>query len=148
MIWNMVPSTISAGGVRPLQRFKPHCRTWRESSINLLLMIRNSLSGPGAAIECGEVVRRQEVLRDAGNSPSITHQQELRRRRVRTALALPHLLLVIDEFGELLTAGTGISSIHAVDDRPHRTIHWSAPSGFPVSASEAGKLRGLDTYLS
>ena len=51
----------------------------------------------------GEVVRRQQVLRDAGSSPSITHYRELRATRPDLP-PLPHLLLVIDEFGELLTA--------------------------------------------
>ena len=33
----------------------------------------------------GEVVRRQEMLRDAGSSPSISHYRELRRSRARAA---------------------------------------------------------------
>ncbi|RZI93427.1 MAG: cell division protein FtsK, partial [Microbacterium sp.] len=51
----------------------------------------------------GEVVRRQELLRDAGSLPSISHYRQLRRERPDLA-PMPHLFVVIDEFGELLTA--------------------------------------------
>jgi S-DNA-T family DNA segregation ATPase FtsK/SpoIIIE len=49
----------------------------------------------------GEVVRRQELLRDAGSVPSISHYRELRMQRAELR-PLSHLLIVIDEFGELL----------------------------------------------
>src|SRR5690606_27902823 len=42
----------------------------------------------------GEVVRRQQVLRDAGSSPSITHYRELRQTRPDLP-PLPHLFVVI-----------------------------------------------------
>src|SRR4029450_11300089 len=48
----------------------------------------------------GEVVRRQELLRDAGSVPSISYYRELRHQRPELP-PLPHLFLVIDEFGEL-----------------------------------------------
>ena len=51
----------------------------------------------------GEVVRRQQQLKDADSSPSITHYRELRRERPDLP-PMPHLFVVIDEFGELLTA--------------------------------------------
>ncbi|HYI50716.1 MAG TPA: type VII secretion protein EccCa, partial [Microbacterium sp.] len=51
----------------------------------------------------GEVVRRQRLLKDAGNAASIGHYRQLRRERTDLP-PLPHLFLVIDEFGELLTA--------------------------------------------
>lgn len=93
----------------------------------------------------GEVVRRQEVLRDAGNSPSITHYRELRQTRPDLP-ALPHLLLVIDEFGELLTAEPDFVDLLLTIGRIGRSIgvHLLLSS----QRIEAGKLRGLDTYLS
>ncbi|HWU57255.1 MAG TPA: type VII secretion protein EccCa [Microbacteriaceae bacterium] len=93
----------------------------------------------------GEVVRRQKVLRDAGGSPSITHYRELRESRPELPL-LPHLLLVIDEFGELLTAEPEFIDLLMTIGRIGRSIgvHLLLSS----QRIEAGKLRGLDTYLS
>ncbi|GAB3916888.1 type VII secretion protein EccC [Microlunatus endophyticus] len=97
----------------------------------------------------GEVVRRQERLRDAGSS-SISHYRELRAERARTggpALPpMPHLFVVIDEFGELLTAEPDFIDLLIQIGRIGRSIgvHLLLSS----QRIEAGKLRGLDTYLS
>lgn len=93
----------------------------------------------------GEVVRRQQVLRDAGSSPSITHYRELRATRPELE-PLPHLLLVIDEFGELLTADPDFVDLLLTIGRIGRSIgmHLLLSS----QRIEAGRLRGLDTYLS
>ena len=93
----------------------------------------------------GEVRRRQELLRDAGSSPSITHYRELRTRRPDLP-PMPHLLLVIDEFGELLTAEPEFVDLLLMIGRIGRSIgvHLLLSS----QRIEAGKLRGLDTYLS
>lgn len=93
----------------------------------------------------GEVVRRQKVLRDAGNLASVSHYAELRRTRGDLP-PLPHLLLVIDEFGELLTAEPEFIELLITIGRIGRSIgvHLLLSS----QRIEAGKLRGLDTYLS
>ncbi|MGU3408605.1 type VII secretion protein EccCa [Microbacterium sp. M1A1_1b] len=93
----------------------------------------------------GEVVRRQRVLRDADNAPSITHYRELRTQRPELP-PLPHLLLVIDEFGELLTAEPEFIELLMTIGRIGRSIgvHLLLSS----QRIEAGRLRGLDTYLS
>ncbi len=93
----------------------------------------------------GEVVRRQKVLRDAGNLASVSHYAELRRTRPDLP-PLPHLLLVIDEFGELLTAEPEFIDLLITIGRIGRSIgvHLLLSS----QRIEAGKLRGLDTYLS
>ncbi|MEU4360782.1 type VII secretion protein EccCa [Promicromonospora sp. NPDC023987] len=92
----------------------------------------------------GEVLRRQQVLRDAG-SPSITHYREMRRERPDLE-PLPHLLLVIDEFGELLTAEPEFVDLLLMIGRIGRSIgvHLLLSS----QRIEAGRLRGLETYLS
>ena len=98
----------------------------------------------------GEVVRRQEMLRDAGSSPSISHYRALRTERIRTgdsSLApMPHLFVVIDEFGELLTAEPDFVDLLIQIGRIGRSIgvHLLLSS----QRIESGKLRGLDTYLS
>ncbi|WP_375425309.1 type VII secretion protein EccCa [uncultured Friedmanniella sp.] len=93
----------------------------------------------------GEVVRRQEMLRDAGSSPSISHYRELRRTRPELP-PMPHLFVVIDEFGELLTADPEFVELLISIGRIGRSIgvHLLLSS----QRIEAGRLRGLDTYLS
>lgn len=93
----------------------------------------------------GEVVRRQELLRDAGSSPSISHYRELRTQRPELP-PMPHLFVVIDEFGELLTAEPDFVDLLLTIGRIGRSIgvHLLLSS----QRIEAGKLRGLETYLS
>ena len=93
----------------------------------------------------GEVVRRQELLRDAGSLPSISHYRQLRRERPDLA-PMPHLFVVIDEFGELLTAEPEFVDLLITIGRIGRSIgvHLLLSS----QRIEPGKLRGLDTYLS
>ncbi|MDO5052312.1 MAG: type VII secretion protein EccCa [Pseudoclavibacter sp.] len=93
----------------------------------------------------GEVVRRQQLLKEAGSSPSITHYRQLRRERPELP-RLPHLFVVIDEFGELLTAEPDFIDLFLQIGRIGRSIgvHLLLSS----QRIEAGKLRGLDTYLS
>ncbi|QHT57426.1 type VII secretion protein EccCa [Cellulomonas sp. H30R-01] len=94
----------------------------------------------------GEVVRRQQVLRDAGSSPSITHYREMRATTRPDLPPLPHLLLVIDEFGELLTADPDFVDLLLTIGRIGRSIgmHLLLSS----QRIESGRLRGLETYLS
>lgn len=93
----------------------------------------------------GEVVRRQQLLKDAGSSPSITHYRQLREERPELA-PMPHLFVVIDEFGELLTAEPDFIDLFLQIGRIGRSIgvHLLLSS----QRIEGGKLRGLDTYLS
>lgn len=93
----------------------------------------------------GEVVRRQQQLKDAGSSPSITHYRQLRTERPELP-PMPHLFVVIDEFGELLTAEPDFIDLFLQIGRIGRSIgvHLLLSS----QRIEGGKLRGLDTYLS
>ncbi|MGL5911681.1 MAG: FtsK/SpoIIIE domain-containing protein, partial [Phycicoccus sp.] len=93
----------------------------------------------------GELVRRQVLLRDAGMCPSIAEYRQWRRTRPELP-ALPHLLLVIDEFGELLTADPDFIDVLTTIGRIGRSVgvHLLLSS----QRVEMGKLRGLDTYLS
>ncbi|NYF11724.1 S-DNA-T family DNA segregation ATPase FtsK/SpoIIIE [Pseudoclavibacter sp. JAI123] len=93
----------------------------------------------------GEVVRRQQLLKAADSSPSISHYRELRRTRPELA-PMPHLFVVIDEFGELLTAEPDFIDLFLQIGRIGRSIgvHLLLSS----QRIEGGKLRGLDTYLS
>jgi S-DNA-T family DNA segregation ATPase FtsK/SpoIIIE len=93
----------------------------------------------------GEVVRRQQLLKDAGSSPNISHYRELRAADPSLA-PMPHLFVVIDEFGELLTAEPEFIDLFLQIGRIGRSIgvHLLLSS----QRIESGKLRGLDTYLS
>ncbi|MFF8656193.1 type VII secretion protein EccCa [Streptomyces huasconensis] len=93
----------------------------------------------------GEVKRRQQVLKDAGNVADIGHYAALRAKQPELE-ALPHLFVVIDEFGELLTAKPDFIDLFLSIGRIGRSIgvHLLLSS----QRIESGKLKGLETYLS
>ncbi|WP_330261820.1 type VII secretion protein EccCa [Streptomyces sp. NBC_00539] len=94
----------------------------------------------------GEVKRRQQVLKDAGNIADIGDYNALRAERRPDLEPLPHLFVVIDEFGELLTAKPDFIDLFLSIGRIGRSIgvHLLLSS----QRIEGGKLKGLDTYLS
>lgn len=97
----------------------------------------------------GEVTRRQQMLKDAGSLADITAYRQQRIHRIRAGeevAPMPHLLVIIDEFGELLTARPDFIELFLSIGRIGRSIgvHLLLSS----QRIEAGKLRGLDTYLS
>jgi ESX secretion system protein EccC len=93
----------------------------------------------------GEVKRRQQVLKDAGNIADIATYAAARAERPGLP-PLPHLFVVIDEFGELLTAKPEFIELFLSIGRIGRSIgvHLLLSS----QRIEGGKLKGLDTYLS
>ncbi|MDR6199576.1 S-DNA-T family DNA segregation ATPase FtsK/SpoIIIE [Microbacterium sp. SORGH_AS428] len=94
----------------------------------------------------GEIVRRQELLRAAGNFANVSDYEKARRGG-RTDLApLPALLIVADEFSELLAAKPEFVESFINIGRVGRSlqVHLLLAS----QRLEEGKLRGLDTYLS
>lgn len=93
----------------------------------------------------GEVQRRQQVLKDAGNVAGIGDYAFLRSKNPDLP-PLPHLFVIIDEFGELLTARPDFIELFLSIGRIGRSIgvHLLLSS----QRIEGGKLRGLDTYLS
>ncbi|WP_431781550.1 type VII secretion protein EccCa [Streptomyces chumphonensis] len=93
----------------------------------------------------GEVKRRQQVLKDAGHIADIGTYAATRAQRPELP-PLPHLFVVIDEFGELLTAKPDFIDLFLSIGRIGRSIgvHLLLSS----QRIEGGKLKGLDTYLS
>ncbi|MFC0533440.1 type VII secretion protein EccCa [Phytohabitans kaempferiae] len=89
----------------------------------------------------GEVVRRQELLRRAGCS-SLREYEKARA----TGAPLPYLLVVCDEFSELLTAKPDFIDLFLQIGRLGRSlgVHLLLAS----QRLEEGRLRGLDTHLS
>lgn len=93
----------------------------------------------------GELQRRQELLRSAGNYANI-HDYEKARAAGAALEPLASLVLVIDEFSELLTAKPDFIEMFIQIGRIGRSlgVHLLLAS----QRLEEGKLRGLDTYLS
>jgi DNA segregation ATPase FtsK/SpoIIIE, S-DNA-T family len=94
----------------------------------------------------GEMVRRQELLRSSGNFANVTDYEKARRAG-RTDLApLPALLIVADEFSELLSAKPEFVETFVNIGRLGRSlqVHLLLSS----QRLEEGKLRGLDSHLS
>jgi ESX secretion system protein EccC len=96
----------------------------------------------------GEVQRRQQVLADAGKLTDIT-EYLMRRREAGDPPelpTLPYLLVLIDEFGELLAAKPEFIDLFLRIGRIGRSIgvHLLLSS----QRIEQGKMRGLENYLS
>lgn len=93
----------------------------------------------------GEVIRRQHLLRAAGGFASV-RDYDAARASGRELPALPALLIVIDEFTELLNARPEFLEIFVSIGRVGRSLGMHL-----VLASqrvEEGRLRGLEAHLS
>ena len=93
----------------------------------------------------GEIQRRQRVLQQAGNLANVGEYHKLRSQDERLD-PLPHLFVVIDEFGELLAAKPEFVNLFVQIGRIGRSIgmHLLLAS----QRLEEGRLRGLESYLS
>lgn len=93
----------------------------------------------------GEMQRRQEILKKAGNLPNVTAYQD-RIDAGEDLPALPHLLVIVDEFSELLTAKPDFADLFLAVGRIGRSIgvHLLLAS----QKLETGKIRGLESHLS
>ncbi|PID53450.1 MAG: type VII secretion protein EccCa [Micrococcales bacterium] len=93
----------------------------------------------------GELNRRQEVLRDAGNLASVRDYEATRTKGARLD-PLPSLLVVCDEFSEMLTQKPEFAELFVQIGRLGRSlgIHLLLAS----QRLEEGRLRGLDSHLS
>jgi S-DNA-T family DNA segregation ATPase FtsK/SpoIIIE len=93
----------------------------------------------------GEMVRRQELLRAAGNYVSL-FEYEKARLNGEPLDPLPSLLIICDEFSELLTAKPDFIDLFVMIGRVGRSlgVHLLLAS----QRLEEGRLRGLDTHLS
>jgi len=93
----------------------------------------------------GELLRRQELLRQAGNYASLRDYEKARTSGVPLA-PLPSLLVVCDEFSELLSAKPDFIDMFVQIGRVGRSlgVHLLLAS----QRLDEGRLRGLDTHLS
>lgn len=93
----------------------------------------------------GEMQRRQQVLQAAGSLPNVTEYN--RRRDAGQQLEpLPNLLVVIDEFGEILAAKPDFIDLFVQIGRIGRSI--GVHLLLATQRLEESKLRGLESHLS
>jgi S-DNA-T family DNA segregation ATPase FtsK/SpoIIIE len=93
----------------------------------------------------GEMVRRQELLREAGNFASI-RDYEKARSAGEPLEPLPSLFVVVDEFSEMLSAKPEFIDLFVAIGRLGRSLglHLLLAS----QRLEEGRLRGLESHLS
>ncbi|MFB9838986.1 type VII secretion protein EccCa, partial [Actinoallomurus acaciae] len=99
----------------------------------------------------GEQQRRQRILRDAGNVDSLGDYQ-LRQAAGGTDVngrplePLPYLLIVVDEFGELLSQRPDFIDLFVQIGRVGRSLGMHLL--LATQRLEEGRLRGLESHLS
>ncbi len=93
----------------------------------------------------GEMNRRQEILRAAGDFVSVAAYERARRGGTRLP-ALPVLLVIVDEFSELLTQQPDFAETFAAIGRLGRSLgmHLLLAS----QRLDEGRLRGIESHLS
>ena len=92
----------------------------------------------------GELARRQRLLHQAGNEPDL-RAYAARRAADPWLEPLPYLLIVVDEFGELLAARPEFLDLFSAIGRVGRSLgmHLLLAS----QRLDEGRLRGLDSHL-
>ncbi|MGW7576433.1 type VII secretion protein EccCa [Streptomyces sp. NPDC054765] len=99
----------------------------------------------------GEQQRRQKMLRDAGNLDSV-HAYQLRQAAGGTDVhgkplePLPYLLIVVDEFGELLSQRGDFIDLFVQIGRVGRSLGMHLL--LATQRLDEGRLRGLESHLS
>ncbi|HEU4674890.1 MAG TPA: type VII secretion protein EccCa, partial [Motilibacteraceae bacterium] len=96
----------------------------------------------------GELERRQQVLREAGNLDSIGQLHRARAAGDPAALAAPetpYLLVVVDEFGELLSARPEFLDTFVAIGRLGRSLGMHLL--LATQRLEEGRIRGLESHL-
>lgn len=108
-----------------------------EEEITMVDRMRDALAG--------EMNRRQELLRSAGNFANVGDYE---RARVNGAQLdpLPALFIVVDEFSELLSQKPDFAELFVMIGRLGRSLHMHLL--LASQRLEEGKLRGLDSHLS
>jgi DNA segregation ATPase FtsK/SpoIIIE, S-DNA-T family len=93
----------------------------------------------------GEMNRRQELLRAAGNFANVVDYERARARGAALP-PLPALFIIVDEFSELLSQHPDFAELFVAIGRLGRSLgmHLLLAS----QRLDEGRLRGLDTHLS
>ena len=93
----------------------------------------------------GEMNRRQELLREAGNVDGVAAYTRARRAGAQLP-PLPTLFIIVDEFSELLSQHPDFADVFVAIGRLGRSlgVHLLLAS----QRLEEGRLRGLESHLS
>lgn len=93
----------------------------------------------------GEMTRRQDLLRAAGNLDGVAAYRHARRTDPRMP-ALPTLFVIVDEFSELLSQQPDFADVFVAIGRLGRSLgmHLLLAS----QRLDEGRLRGLESHLS
>ena len=94
----------------------------------------------------GEMTRRQELLRSAGNFVNVGEYEKARKNGRSDLPPLPALLIVADEFSELLSAKPEFIESFVAIGRLGRSLHVHLL--LASQRLEESRLKGLDTHLS
>lgn len=94
----------------------------------------------------GEMNRRQEILREAGNFANVSDYTAARSNGREDLSPLPALLIIVDEFSELLSEHPDFADLFVAVGRLGRSLHVHLL--LASQRLEEGKLRGLDSHLS
>jgi S-DNA-T family DNA segregation ATPase FtsK/SpoIIIE len=94
----------------------------------------------------GEMVRRQELLRAAGNFANVSDYEKARAADRPELEPLPALLIVADEFSELLSAKPEFVETFVAIGRLGRSLQMHLL--LSSQRLEEGRLKGLDSHLS
>ncbi len=129
----------------------PHCAgivTNLADDLTLVDRMRDALYG--------EIQRRQELLKAAGSLPNLFAYAKARASALRGDAGvnlglvdlppLPHLLVIIDEFSELLSDRPEFAELFVAIGRIGRSI--GVHLLLATQRLELGKIRGLETHLS
>ena len=109
-----------------------------ESELSLVDRMQDALQG--------EMVRRQEVLRQAGNYANVSDYEADRLAGKHEFPPLPALFIVLDEFTEMLMAKTEFSEVFILIGRLGRSL--SVHLLLASQKMDLGKARGLESHLS
>ncbi len=116
-------------------------------------MVTNLATDPGLVQRFrdalyGELTRRQRALAEAGNLPNLHAYAELVDQYGDSCglEPMPHLLVIIDEFTELLSARPDFAELFLAVGRIGRSIGIHLL--LATQRLDAGKIRGLESHLS
>ena len=109
-----------------------------ESELSLVDRMQDALQG--------EMVRRQEVLREAGNYANVSEYEADRIAGKHEFPPLPALFIVLDEFTEMLMAKPEFGEVFIMIGRLGRSL--SVHLLLASQKMDLGKARGLESHLS
>ncbi len=92
----------------------------------------------------GEMERRQVMLRNGGNLDNI-RQYQAKRQAERTMEPMPYLMIIVDEFGELIANKPEFLELFIAIGRIGRSLGMHML--FATQRLEEGKIKGLEGHL-